>query len=516
MRTYPIGDTFGIDTVLAIGHGKARVELDDATRARIVAARGVVDASLADGRAHYGINTGFGALAEVRIAADQLRRLQLNLVRSHAAGVGNPLPREIVRMLLLLRARVLSAGHSGVRPEVVEMLLAMLDRGVHPVVPEQGSVGASGDLAPLAHLALVLVGEGLAEVGGVVLPGAEAMRQVGLTPLELGAKEGLSLINGTQVMTAIALHAFERAERALRGADIAGALTVEGFLGSPRAFDPRIHALRPYEGQQLVAANLRRLCAGSPLVESHKDCGRVQDPYSLRCMPQVHGAARDALRHVRGVLEIEAAAVTDNPLVFAGADDGDVAEGAVISGGNFHGQPVSLVCDFARIALTSVASICERRVEQLVNPNLNNGLPAFLARDPGLESGLMIAQVTATALVSECKGLSMPSSVDSIPSSASREDHVSMGPIAARRMLDVVRNFEYVVAIELIAACQAIDLRAPLQPGAGTAAAYAAVRSVVPTLDGDRVLSGDIEAAAELLRSGRLDASVTAAVPELR
>lgn len=516
MLIHPIGASFGIDEVLAVGHRRARVELDQDSRARIAAARHVVDASLADGRAHYGINTGFGALAEVRIAADQLRRLQLNLVRSHAAGVGTPLPREIVRMLLLLRARVLSAGHSGVRPEVVEMLLAMLDRGVHPVVPEQGSVGASGDLAPLAHLALVLVGEGEAEVEGAIVPGGEALRRVGLKPIELGAKEGLSLINGTQVMTAIALHALERAERALRGADIAGALTVEGFLGSPRAFDPRIHALRPYAGQQLVASNLRQLCAGSPLVESHRDCGRVQDPYSLRCMPQVHGAARDAMAHVRSVLEVEAAAVTDNPLVFAGADDGDIPEGAVISGGNFHGQPVSLVCDFARIALTAVASICERRVEQLVNPNLNNGLPAFLAHDPGLESGLMIAQVTATALVSECKGLSMPSSVDSIPSSASREDHVSMGPIAARRMLDVVRNFEYVVAIELIAACQAIDLRAPLQPGAGTAAAYRAVRSVVPPLDGDRVLSGDIEAAAELLRSGRLDAAVAAAVPELR
>ncbi len=460
----------------------------------------------------------------MRIEPHDLRRLQLNLVRSHAAGVGEPLPRAIVRMLLLLRAQVLAAGHSGVRPEVIEMLLALLEQRVHPRVPEQGSVGASGDLAPLAHLALVLVGEGEAEIGpggaadatdGAFVDGAEALRRAGLAPIELAAKEGLALINGTQVMTAIALHALERAERALRAADIAAALSIEGFLGSLRPSDPRIHDLRPYDGQRTVAANLRLLCEGSPLIASHRDCNRVQDPYSFRCAPQVHGAARDALAHVRRVLAVEIAAVTDNPLVFPGADDGDVPEGAVISGGNFHGQPVSLVCDFARIALTSVASICERRVEQLVNPHLSNGLPAFLAHDPGLESGLMIAQVTATALVSECKGLSAPASVDSIPSSASREDHVSMGPIAARRWLDVVRNFERVVGIELLAAAQAVDLRAPLRPGVGTGAAHAAVREVVTSLREDRVLHGDLEAAAELVRSGALEASVRIAVPEL-
>jgi histidine ammonia-lyase len=512
MRTIAIGHALALDDALAVGHGLAVAVLDAAARVRVDAARAVVEASLADGRAHYGINTGFGALAEVRIPSEALRRLQLNLVRSHAAGVGPALDRVIVRLIMLLRAQVLAAGHSGVRVEVIELLLAMLERGVHPRIPEQGSVGASGDLAPLAHLALVLIGEGEAEFEGEIVAGDVALQRAGLTPIELAAKEGLALINGTQVMTAIGVHALERAERALRGADIAGALSVEGFLGSARAFDPRIHALRPYEGQRRSAANLRALLAGSPLVESHKDCGRVQDPYSYRCMPQVHGAARDAMTHVRKIMAIEASSVTDNPLVFPGADDGDVPLGAVISGGNFHGQPVSMVCDFARIALTSVASICERRVEQLVNPQLSHGLPAFLARNPGLESGLMIAQVTATALVSECKGLSMPASVDSIPSSASREDHVSMGPIAARRFLDVVRNVERVVAIELLAAAQAIDLRAPIVPGQGTAAAHAAIRSVVPTLDEDRVLAGDIEAIAELLRSGRLEAAVVAAV----
>ncbi len=514
MYKVDLGEPLSIDDALAVAEYQAHAVLAPAAHARVVAARAVVDASLADGQAHYGINTGFGALAEVRIAQEELRRLQLNLVRSHAAGVGAPLPTPIVRLILLLRAQVLAAGHSGVRPVVIEQLLALLNRGVHPVIPAQGSVGASGDLAPLAHLALVLIGEGEAELDGEVVPGAVALQHVGLQPLELAAKEGLALINGTQVMTAIALFALQRAERVLRGADIAGALTVEGFLGSLRAFDPRIQALRPYPGQIRVAQNLRALCAESPLVESHRDCGRVQDPYSLRCMPQVHGAARDALAHVRQVLAVEVDAVTDNPLVFAGATDGDVAEGAVISGGNFHGQPVSMVCDFARIALTSLASICERRVEQLVNPHLSNGLPPFLASDPGLESGLMIAQVTATALVSECKGLSMPSSVDSIPSSASREDHVSMGPIAARRFLDVVENAERVVAIELIAACRAIDLRAPLQPGRGTLAALHAVRDVVPGLHGDRPQSADIEAAARLLRTGGLEAAVRAAVPD--
>ncbi len=511
MNRVEIGGSLGIEAALQVAHGQAEVVFNEAARARVQAARGVVEAAVADhGVAHYGINTGFGALAEVSIPADQLRQLQVNLVRSHAAGVGTPLAREVVRLIILLRARVLAAGHSGVRPVVVERLCQLLKHRVHPVIPCQGSVGASGDLAPLAHLALALIGEGEVEYEGAIVPSANALGRAGIAPLELHAKEGLSLINGTQVMTAIATLALERAERLVRTADISGALTIEGMLGSVRAFDPRIHRLRPYTGQATSAANLRNLCVDSPLVESHRDCGRVQDPYSMRCMPQVHGAVRDALAHVRRVLEVELDAVTDNPLVFPGDTDGAVPEGTVISGGNFHGQPVSMASDFGCIAITTLANIAERRVEQLVNPHLNNGLPAFLTRDSGLNSGLMIAQVTATALVSECKGLSMPASVDSIPSSASREDHVSMGPIAARRFVDVIENAERVIAIELMAAAQSVDLRAPLTPGVGTGAAWRKIRERVSTLEDDRVLYGEIESLAELVRSGELEKAVRA------
>ena len=509
MNTVEIGGSLGIEAALEVAHGRAGVGFGEISRRRVIAARDVVNAAVADsGVAHYGINTGFGALAEVSIPYDQLRQLQINLIRSHAAGVGEPLPRPTVRLITLLRARVLAAGHSGVRPVVIERLLQLLERGVHPLIPAQGSVGASGDLAPLAHLALALVGEGEAEFEGEVMPAADALRRAGIPTLELHAKEGLSLINGTQAMTAIATLALERAERLSRAADISGALTIEGMLGSVRAFDPRIHRLRPYAGQARSAANLRNLCLESPLVESHQDCGRVQDPYSMRCMPQVHGAVRDALSHVRSVLEVELDAVTDNPLVFPGDTDGAVPEGTVISGGNFHGQPISMASDFGRIAITTLANIAERRVEQLVNPHLNNGLPAFLTRNSGLNSGLMIAQVTASALVSECKGLCMPASVDSIPSSASREDHVSMGPIAARRFVDVIDNTERVIAIELMAAAQSVDLRAPLTPGVGTAAAWWKVRELVPTLGEDRVLYKEIELLAELVRSGELESAV--------
>lgn len=508
-----VGDPLTLEDCLRVARQEAPVALSDAARGRVEDARGVVEASLSDGHAHYGINTGFGALAEVRIDRQQLRQLQLNLVRSHATGVGAPLPRAVVRLAMLLRAQVLAAGHSGVRVRVVQQLIDLLNHGVHPLIPCQGSVGASGDLAPLAHLALTLIGEGQCEHDGEAKSAAQALTEVGVAPLVLEAKEGLCLINGTQVMTAIAIVAQARAERILRAVDIAGAMTIEGMLGSVRAFDDRIQKLRPHAGQAVVAGNLRRLCSDSPLIASHADCDRVQDPYSMRCMPQVHGATRDTLAHVRSVLEVEVNAVTDNPLIFPGDDDGDVPEGAVISGGNFHGMPVAAVCDFARISLTSLGSISERRVEQMVNPHLNNGLPAFLTRDSGLNSGLMIAQVTATALVSECKGLSTPSSVDSIPSSASREDHVSMGPIAARRYLDVVENVERVVAIELLCAAQSIDLRAPLAPAPGTDAARAAVRTAMPFLAQDRILYEEMEAVAELLRSGALERAVTAVVP---
>lgn len=508
---FEIGLPLNAQLTVDIARSIRVVKLSQAGRERMQEARAVVVAALADSEtAHYGINTGFGALAEVPIAPSQLSQLQLNLVRSHCTGVGPSLPREIVRLVMLLRAQVLAAGHSGARPIVVDTLVAMLNAGVHPVIPSQGSVGASGDLAPLAHLALSTIGEGMAEFGGALMPSRAALDMAGIKPLKLAPKEGLALINGTQVMTAIAMFALARARKVMRAADIAGALTVEGMLASLRPFDPRIQALRPFAGQARVAANLRSLCAESPLVESHRDCGRVQDPYSLRCMPQVHGSVRDSLAFVRKQVEIELNAVTDNPLVFAGADDGAIPEGAVISGGNFHGQPISMACDFGAIAMTTLANISERRVEQLVNPHLNNGLPPFLSTNSGLNSGFMIAQVTAASLVSESKGLSHPSSVDSIPSSASREDHVSMGPIAARRFLNVVENAERVTAIELMCAAQSIDLRAPLTPGVGTAAAWKTIRKHVPMLHTDRVLYTDIEAIADLIRSGELEDAVSA------
>ena len=512
-QPFQIGTPLDAQIAWDIARGLRTVTIADSAVHAMNTARGVVNAALADhDTAHYGINTGFGALAEVPIAPEQLERLQINLVRSHAAGVGRSLPRRIVRLIMLLRAQVLAAGHSGVRPVVVRTLQAMLNAGVHPIIPTQGSVGASGDLAPLAHLALCTIGEGEAEYGGKRMDAVVAMGLANIKPLTLAAKEGLSLINGTQVMTAIALTALARARKVMRAADIAGALTVEGMLASLRPFDPRIQALRPFPGQARVAENLRNLCANSPLVESHRDCGRVQDPYSLRCMPQVHGSVRDALQHVHNVVAIELNAVTDNPLVFAGADDGAVPEGAVISGGNFHGQPVSMAADFGTIAMTTLCGIAERRVEQLLNPQLSNGLPPFLSRDSGLNSGFMIAQVTAAALVSENKSTAHPASVDSIPSSASREDHVSMGPIAARHFLSVVTNAERVIAIELMCAAQSIDLRAPLTPGTGTAAAWRCIRAVVPRLDEDRVLYGDIEKIADLVRDGTLQDAVIDAV----
>ena len=521
MRTLELGQDLTLQDVLDVAFARAQVHLGAAGRTAMLASRAVVEAYLAEPDVpRYGINTGFGALAEVVIPVADVQRLQHNLLRSHATGVGTPLATEIVRGIALLRAQVLARGHSGVRPVVVETLCAMLERGVHPVIPSQGSVGASGDLAPLAHLALVLTGEGEAEYRGRIQPGAEAMAAAGIAPLRLEAKEGLSLINGTQVMTAIGILALDRAERVLKCADIAGAMTLEAQLGSVRAFDPRIAQLRQHPGHALVADNLRALCANSPLIASHAgpDCHKVQDPYSLRCMPQVHGAVRDALAFVRRTLEIETNAVTDNPLIFpesfqADGSDHDAAA-VIVSGGNFHGQPVSIACDLARLALVSVMSMSERRIEQLVNPHLSSGLPAFLARDSGLNSGFMIAQVTAAALVSESKGLAMPSSVDSIPSSANREDHVSMGPIAARRFLDVVQNAEHVVAIELLCAAQGLDLRLPLQPGRGTSAAWRSIRARVPVLGDDRVLHPDITAAADLLRSGTLVHAVEQALAE--
>ncbi len=498
-----------LDRIVEVARRRTSVAIGKTARERIARARAVVDAIVEAGDgapAVYGVNTGFGFLADVRISAAEIRALQRNLVRSHAAGVGPLLPTEVVRAMLLLRAQVLCVGASGVRPIVVDHLVELLNRGVHPQIPAQGSVGASGDLAPLAHLALVLIGEGEAEYRGEVSDGAEALRRAGLPPLELGAKEGLSLVNGTQLMTAIGGLALVDAEQAAQIADLAGALSLEAWTGTPRAFDPRIHALRPHPGQAASARNLARLLQGSPIVESHRDCGKVQDPYSLRCMPQVHGATRDALAYARRVLEIEAGAATDNPLVFPDTNE-------LISGGNFHGQPVALALDFAAIAVAELANISERRIEQLLNPHLSTGLPPFLIQSSGLNSGYMMAQVTAAALVSENKILAHPASVDSIPSSAGREDHVSMGVHAADKLRRIVENVRNALAIELLCAAQGIDLRAPLLPAPALAAVHHTIRQRVPRLESDRPIHRDIATVRELVDDGSLLAAAREQIP---
>lgn len=493
------GETLTLEEVLAVSHGRARAELSPAARERVRRARALVEARLEDGEAHYGINTGFGTLAEVRIDRADLERLQRNLVLSHAAGVGAPLPLPETRALMLLRANVLAKGVSGIREETLDLLLAMLDRGVVPVVPERGSVGASGDLAPLAHLALVLIGEGEAWLEGRRVPAGEALRRMRLAPVVLGPKEGLALVNGTQAMTAVGAHALLRAERLALLADVAGAMTLEGLLGSHRPFLPEIQAARGQVGQAASAARLRELLAGSEINASHQGpgCHKVQDPYSLRCMPQVHGAARDGLGFCRSVLAREVNAATDNPLVFPDT-------GEIVSGGNFHGQPVALALDVLAIASSHLATISERRVEQLVNPSLS-GLPPFLAPRKGLDSGFMIAQVTSAALASENKVLCHPASVDSIPSSAGREDHVSMGMTAALKARQVVENVRTCLAIELLVAAQALDLRSPLRPGARVGEAHRRIRAVVPHLEGDRQLHRDIEALCRMVDDGLLD-----------
>jgi histidine ammonia-lyase len=480
---------------------RVRLRLAAALRRRVVAGRRVVERVLREGRTVYGVNTGFGKLSRVRIGDDELGQLQVNLLRSHACGVGRPLPTATVRALLLLRVRTLATGRSGVRAELIDKLVELLDADLIPVVPSQGSVGASGDLAPLAHVALVLIGEGEVEHAGRRRPAAEALAAAGIEPIALAAKEGLSLINGTQVTTALTAEALLRAENVARHADVACALTIEALKGTNRAFDPRIQEARPHPGQVTAAANLHGLIAGSAILASHADCDRVQDPYSMRCAPQVHGACRDQLEEARRVVEIEINAATDNPLVFA-------EDGEILSGGNFHAQPVAAAADRIAAAVADLASICERRVENLVNPDLNFGLPAFLTPKPGLCSGLMIAQVVAAALVSECKALAFPASVDSIPTSANKEDHVSMGPIAARKALQVVENAERVVGIELLAAAQALDFETELATTKPLRAAHAALRRRVARLEEDRVLAPDLEAAAELVRAG---AFVTAA-----
>jgi histidine ammonia-lyase len=496
------GRSLTLDALAAYARGAEDARLAPAAAARMRASRATIERAVAAGKPVYGVNTGFGELKNRRIDDADLARLQLNLLRSHAAGVGPPLPDDVVRAIGLLRAQSLGVGVSGVRPELVEHLLAMLAAGVVPVVPAQGSVGASGDLAPLAHFALVLVGEGRARLRGEVKSGAEALAAVGLAPYVLGPKEGLALINGTQLSTAVLALVLVDANRLVRAALGACALSLEALLGSTRAFDPRVAAVRPHPGQAAVAAALCGLVEGSGLMASHADCDRIQDPYSLRCAPVVLGASVDALAYARGVCARELNAATDNPLVL-----GD-SSADVISAGNFHAQPIGLVADHVAASLAEVASIAERRCDLLTDEKRSGGLPAFLTAAPGLHSGLMIVQYAAAALVSENKSLCFPASVDSIPTSAGIEDHVSMAPIAARKARAVLDNAARVVACELVAGAQALEFRAAAGaggPGRGTAAVLAAVRARVPRVTEDRPLGDDLEALARDVLSGAFD-----------
>ncbi|MDE2572673.1 MAG: histidine ammonia-lyase [bacterium] len=501
------GHRLRLEDVEAIAvHGRPARVTEAAWRA-VDAARMSVERQVQRGAVIYGVTTGFGRLANVAVPPSQAGSLQLNLVRSHAAGTGAPLSIPQVRAAQVLRVSTLAAGHSGVRREVVQLALELLNRGVTPYVPGQGSVGASGDLAPLAHMTLTLLGEGDAYFGEQRMPADEALARAGLAPIILQPKEGLSLVNGTEVMTGIAALALLRAERLIAAADVIGAMSLEGFLGTDRVFDDRINRLRPHPGQMHVAENLRKLLASSEIMQSHRDCGRVQDPYSFRCIPVVHGAVRDAAAYARRVFEIEAISVTDNPLVFPEDDE-------FLTGGNFHGQPVALACDVLKTAMAELASISERRLFLLLNAQ-ERGLPLFLAPQSGVQSGLMLVQYTAASLVSENKGLAWPNSVDSIPTSAGQEDHVSMGTIAARNLDRVLENVEGALACELLGALAASDARRPLGSGAGTQAAYAAGRAAVAPLTEDRPPAPDIEALRELLRSGALVAAVEAAVGAL-
>jgi histidine ammonia-lyase len=509
------GADLTVADVEAVARRDAPVALDVHARERMQEARDVIESLVAEGAVVYGVTTGFGDLATTFIPADRTRELQRNLLMSHAVGVGRPFDREVVRAMLLLRANTLALGHSGARPLVVDRLIDVLAAGIHPVVPEQGSVGASGDLAPLAHLALPLIGLGEVEVDGAVIPASEALAAAGLEPLVLEAKEGLALLNGTQMMSALGALLLADADRLVRTASVAAAISVEALLGTDVAFAAPYQLARPHPGQVAVAAELRHLLRDSGLQTAHHaSAHKVQDPYSLRCVPQVHGAVRDVLDHLRRVLDIELNSATDNPLVFPGggvASEDTLATGGgrVISGGNFHGEPIALALDFAKLAIAELGSISERRCALLVDPRLNGGLPPFLSEGSGLESGMMIYQYTAAALVSEHKVLAHPASVDSIPTSANQEDHVSMGSIAARHARDVLAGVERIVAIELLLGAQALDLRrAELgedhQPGAGVIEAHALIRAKVRHLDRDREPGPDLAAATALVRDGAL------------
>jgi histidine ammonia-lyase len=494
------GQALTLEEIAAVACDSRKVTVANEAWPKIKASRKVVERVVTSGETAYGINTGFGKLADVRISNGDLKALQRNLVLSHACGLGEPLTEPETRAMLLLRANVLAKGHSGVRPIILETLVALLNERIHPIIPSRGSVGASGDLAPLAHLALALIGEGEVIYQGKRTGACCALQEAGITAVILEAKEGLALLNGTQAMAATGALALDRALRVTQLFDLAGAMSLEALRGTPTAFDERIHAARPHRGQIAAAAHLRQLLEDSEIRESHRhNDPRVQDAYCLRCMPQVHGAARGALTHVREVIETEAGSATDNPLIFADEND-------ILSGGNFHGAPLALALDYAAIALTDLMSISERRIDRLINPDINEGLPPFLSDTPGISSGLMIAHVAAAALLNEAKVLSHPASVDSVPTSGGKEDHVSMGMTSALKLRQVVENAEHVLAIEMMSAAQGLDYRQPLKPAREVEQARAAVRDCVPRLAEDRILSTDIERLANQIEAGAFDA----------
>ena len=493
------GQPLSLSEIADVAYAGGPIRLGPSACGRIEASRKVIEEIVARGGVVYGVSTGFGKLADVHVPGSELRQLQLNLVRSHACGIGNPLSAAEVRAMILLRANVLALGFSGIRQEVIERLCDLNNHGVVPVIPEKGSVGASGDLAPLAHLSLTLIGEGEAFYLGERMASAEALAQAGLTPVVLEAKEGLALLNGTQAMHAVGGLALFRAKRLARVADIAGAMSLEALKGTPAAFDPRIQQARPHPGQQAVAEHLRHLLRDSEIRESHlANDPRVQDAYSLRCMPQVHGAVRGALDHCEKVLEIESASATDNPLVFAGSGD-------VLSGGNFHGAPLAFALDYAAIVITDLMSISERRTDRLVNPDSSEGLPPFLTPHAGTHSGFMILHVAAVALLNEAKGLAHPASIDNLPTSGGKEDHVSMGMTAALKLRSIVENAEHLLAIELLAAAEGLEFRRPLKAGVGVEEAYTRVRRISAAVDSDRSMSADIAMIAAAIRDGVFD-----------
>jgi len=493
------GQPLALSDIAAVALGDTLVEVSPSAHPRVLASRKVIEDIIGRDAVVYGVNTGFGKLADVRIQPGELRELQLNLVRSHACGIGNPLSEPEVRAMMLLRANVLVLGLSGVRLEIIEMLCQMLNHRVCPVIPEKGSVGASGDLAPLAHLALSLIGEGESFFQGQRMEGGEALRLAGLEPVLLEAKEGLALLNGTQAMHAVGGLSILRAQRLAHVADVAGAMSLEALKGTPAAFDPRLQEARPHPGQKAVANHLLSLLQASEIRESHReDDLRIQDAYSLRCMPQVHGAVRGVLSHCEDVLLIESGSATDNPLVFAETGD-------VISGGNFHGAPLAFALDYAAIAVTDLMSISERRIDRLVNPDLNEGLPAFLARHPGTQSGFMIAHVAAVSLLNEAKVLAHPASIDNLPTSGGKEDHVSMGMTSALKLRSIVDLAENLLAVELLAGAEALEHRRPLKAGIGIERAFAVLRKIAPPLTQDRSLSGDIARVAEAIRGEKFD-----------